>query len=326
MSSPVRRRFFLILRLLCSLALLVWVWQRTRLGQAGDLSWHIVNPSWLVVAIALGALSVLGWAVRWLLFLRVYEIRPKWADIFRLTLFADFFNLYFLGPLGADGIRLLLLSRKFPTRKGAIVGSIAMDHVGGLFGGAIFYFLYTRRSTLFQPPWNETADLVIAGIVALTFLGLGIVMEPWLQDVIRKIPGLGRLMRPVEPVYAGRHRHPWLFAGIGVSWISLGCVYASYWAAAQALGEALSLNQVLAVMPVVDMVASLPITISGLGVRENLFVEFIHSLTGMAPASALAVSLLGFVALGLWGLVGGIWLAIHRHHQAPTAPASPPST
>ena len=65
-------------------------------------------------------------------------------------------------------------------------------------------------------------------------------------------------------------------------------------------------------MPVVDVVAALPLTVSGLGVRENLFVELLGAKLTIGMQGALMVSLLGFAANGLWGLIGGVWLALHR--------------
>ncbi len=308
------RHLFLLLRAALAVGLMLWVLRRLKLEGADELSWSALDPQWLALAFLLGGLSVLGWAGRWWWFLRVYGVKARYAELLRLTLFADFFNLYFLGPIGADGIRLLLLSRTFPERRGAIVGSLVLDHIGGLFGGVILYGLFSRQAGL-PEDLLAASDMALLAFTGLSFLGLGVIMEPWLQRLLGRIPGLRWLSTKAAPIYAGTFRHPWLFSGFAVSALGTACAYAAYWAAARALGTDVSLPHLLGLMPVVDAIASLPITLSGLGVREGLLVEWLGGQAAIGPGKALAASLLGFAALGLWGLIGGLWLAFWRRRH-----------
>lgn len=318
MASRRLTTFFLVLRAALAAGLLVWVLNRLRWEEMAALSWGGLQWGWLAVALGLGGLSVLGWAGRWWWFLRVYGVKARFGELLRLTLFADFFNLYFLGPLGADGVRLLLLSRSFPERKGAILGSLILDHIGGLIGGAVLYGLFSRQSGL-AAAVQASADVVLCVTVGVCFLGLGVIMEPWLQRFLGKVPGLRKVTSWLAPAFAGTFRHPWLFAGFAVSAAGTASAYAAYWAAAQALGAAVSPEKMLGLMPVVDAIASLPISLSGIGIREGLLVEWLGSQPGLGAGQALGASLLGFAALGLWGLMGGLWLAFWRKkHGQPT--------
>lgn len=311
MATRRLSRVLLLLRAVLAVGLMVWVLRRLRWEEMSDMSWEALRGEWLALAFVLGGLSVLGWAWRWWWFLRIYNVNARFGEILRLTLFADFFNLYFLGPLGADGIRLLLLGRSFPEWRGAIFGSLILDHMGGLMGGFILYALFSRQSGLSETVLTS-ADVVL-GIVALVcFLGLGVIMEPWLQRLLGRIPGLRRLSAWASPVFAGAFRQPWMIAGFFVSAAGTACAYAAYWAAAQALGAAVSPEKMLGLMPVVDAIASLPISLSGIGIREGLLVEWLGSQPGLGAGKALGASLLGFAALGLWGLLGGLWLAFWR--------------
>jgi|GEM_PF-538093 len=314
--SLMRTRYlFLIIRAALALVLMVWVLRRLDLEEMRRFSWSEVDLGWLLTAFAFGGLSVLGWAGRWWWFLRVYAVPARYGELLRLTLFADFFNLYFLGPLGADGIRLLLLSRRFPDKRGAIMGSLILDHIGGLFGGVILYGLFSRRSGLPETILNR-ADIALLIFMGITFLGLGVIMEPWLQRVFDRIPGLRQLSARAQPIYAGTFRHPWLFSGFAVSALGTACAFTAYAAAARALGTEMPLTTMLGLMPVVDAIASLPITLSGLGVREGLLVEWLGSRPNIGPHQALSISLLGFATLGLWGLIGGVWLAFWRRNDS----------
>ena len=299
------RRLVLLLRLVAAIALLAWVLNRLRWEEIARFDWGQMEWSWLIAALGLGGASLLGWAGRWWWFVRVYELRVPFPKLLRLTFFADFFNLYFLGPLGADGVRLLELSRDYPEKRGAIVGSLILDHVGGFFGGVGLYLAFSGTAGL---PEGVTfwLDGLLPWAALLTFLGLGVIMEPPVQRIFARMPGLNRLAHLARPVFAGTFRHPWLFSGFTLSALSTASAFAAYWAAGRALGAQISLPQMLGIMPVVDLAASVPVTISGLGVRENLLVELLGRRAGCDPVQALAISLLGFAAIGLWGLLGGL--------------------
>jgi hypothetical protein len=245
----------------------------------------------------------------------VYDLRIGFGESTRLTLFAEFFNLYFLGPLGADGMRLLALSKRFPKRKRAIVGSLFMDHTGGLLAGAIFYAVFTRGAGLVTGAEMRVADLAIGGLLGATFMGLNVIMEPRLQRYIHRTPLFRWSVTPLVPFYATERRYHWLLAGYGMSILSTGSAYAAYWAVAKGLGCDLSLAKLLGVMPVGDILGSLPISVSGLGIRENVVVELLGRQDGIGASTALAISLMGFAGLGLWGAVGGIWLMLWRRAE-----------
>ena len=304
------------MRFLCAVGLLWWVVQRLRVEEIMSFRWLSVDLRWLLLALILGGISLLGWAGRWWWFLWVYGLRARFGELLRLTLFADFFNLYFLGPLGANGVRLFGLKSTFPEQRGAIVGSLLLDYVGGLFGGMALYWAFSLSGAL-PVSIVTVADKAVPLVVVVIVLGFGVIMEPALQRMIARIPGLLRLSTWLSPVYAATFRHPWLFSGFAVSVLSTACAFAAFWAAARAVGALVSLPQMFGLMPAVDLVASLPVSINGLGVRENLIVEWLCGQPDCGPLRALAASLLGFAAIGIWGLIGGIWMLVWRRRTHP---------
>lgn len=316
MNANWRTRVLPALRLGCALGLMLWLLQRLRLQDLAVLTPAAWQPGWLGLAVLLGGLSVLAWAARWGCFLRVYCLRVRFAERLKLTFYADFFNLYFLGPLGADGVRLLLLERALPGRRGAILGSLLLDHIGGLFGGVLIHAGF-RHQALTPAGVLAAADRLLPLLAGATFLGLGVIMEPRLQALLLRLPGLRGLAQRCAPVFAGHFRHLWLLAGFAASWAGTACSYAAYWAAARAVAADVTLVQILGTLPLVDFAASLPVTVSGLGVRENLLVEWLGAASATGPARALAVSLLGFAAIGLWGGLGGLGWLLRR--RAPAA-------
>jgi hypothetical protein len=65
-------------------------------------------------------------------------------------------------------------------------------------------------------------------------------------------------------------------------------------------------------------ISAVPISPSGLGVRENLLVNMLAvAAIGVAATPALSLSLLAYAGSLFWSLVGGIVYATfkHKHHM-----------
>jgi glycosyltransferase 2 family protein len=166
-----RRHIMLLLRVACAGLLMWWALRRAELADLRDLPLWSLHIGWFTFAMLLGGLSVLGWALRFRVFLKIAGIDLSLWKTIRLTMFADFFNLYFLGPLGADGIRMLLLNQKYPGKKGPIFQAILIDHASGLLGGALLYALCTRP----QSAWLTQGEGMIPKVALFgtdIFLGL----------------------------------------------------------------------------------------------------------------------------------------------------------
>ena len=89
-------------------------------------------------------------------------------------------------------------------------------------------------------------------------------------------------------------------------------VILNYYLAARALGVELGLASFLFIVPVVTIIAMLPISIGGIGLRENSLVLIMIAL-GAASDKATLVSLLTFMMLIIVGIIGGITYNIRPH-------------
>jgi uncharacterized membrane protein YbhN (UPF0104 family) len=80
------------------------------------------------------------------------------------------------------------------------------------------------------------------------------------------------------------------------------------WAAAKAVAAPFDLVQAMLLVPPVMLIATIPISIAGWGVREGALV-LAFSYAGLAESDALVISVLLGVAYFAVGLIGGVvWL------------------
>ncbi|MCX8107476.1 MAG: flippase-like domain-containing protein, partial [Verrucomicrobiae bacterium] len=108
-----------------------------------------------------------------------------------------------------------------------------------------------------------------------------------------------------------------LLEAIGLSMlINLACVL-QIWSLAIGLGLRVDKLSLFVIVPVVIAISAVPITPSGLGVRENLYVWLLGAPeVGVAAKQALSLSLLAYGGSLLWSLVGGaVYVTLkERHH------------
>ena len=318
--SLMRRRLLLLLRLGIGLGLLVWALRRAEWSATSQLSLAQIHPGWMSLAVLLGGASLLGWALRWYVFLRLYRLEVSLAETAKLTLYADFFNFYFLGPLGADGLRLLLLGRRFPQQRAQIAGAIFLDHACGLLAVGVWYVCFTRPHldwlmTTAGGAWSgaivTSTNWAIGVSCVLTFIGVGMVIEPAVRRHLWRRVGQERYLKWSDQFCPVRPRKGLVILGQAISILVIATFYSAWWAAARAVGNPLPADRLLASLPIVDFISGMPISVSGVGVRENLFVELLGRQLG--AGRAVEISLLGFAAVGLWGLIGGVALAFHQY-------------
>jgi hypothetical protein len=66
------------------------------------------------------------------------------------------------------------------------------------------------------------------------------------------------------------------------------------------------------VIPVVNTISALPISLAGIGVREKLFSSMLYSLYGTQEDLGVLISITGFAIIVCWGLLGGVVSMLYR--------------
>lgn len=280
------------------------------------------SPFWVSVGIGMAFLSLLANAFRWFFLLRAQDIHQPFSYILRLTLYGAFFNIASIGGAAGDAAKIVLLIRREPEKKVGVTMSVMVDHVIGFISSGVIFLVFA---------WGfGSADEVkdIAGknvFIAATWFQVGGLVGIFLcvLSCTPRMIGWGRINLPrmtnnrwVEKITAviDIYRTSWRFVILSflASIVLSVSFYLTFFAALRALDQEVGAVTIMSVMPIVDVVAALPISISGLGVRENTFNFLISQLTGIPAAAAVAASLIGFLFTLFWGLVGGLAILTAR--------------
>lgn len=313
MDGGMKSWALFLLKFLLTVGCLIWAFsgvdfQSTIFSRPQELElW------WLLAGLVPAGLAVGLTAFRWGLFLSAQDIRLPFNQLLKLTLIGNFFSLASFGSLGGDAARIVLLNREIPKRKIAIAMAVMMDHLSGLVAMALMFFLLTvgrfqelgEQSVLGKGALHFTA-VYLGGGMLLFLIGF-VIMSPLVHGRVHRG---GRWIRwefmRALPEAWDRYRRKWkhALAGVGVSCVMLASYYLTFWAGARAVGCDVSVGTMFAAMPVIDGISTIPVSVSGLGVREKLFEVLLADLAGIAGAVAVSASLAGFFLHVGWSLIG----------------------
>ena len=81
-----------------------------------------------------------------------------------------------------------------------------------------------------------------------------------------------------------------------------------FYCAARAFAVQVPFLSFAGVTAIADAIASLPISVAGLGVREQAFQSLLLQWHQVPPAASVALSLTGFVILLAWAMIGAGWM------------------
>lgn len=272
---------------------------------------------WLVAGVLVaGAENFLG-ALRWRIFLKMLGMDvPFWKSV-QVCLVALFCNTFLLGAAGGDLVRAAYLVRRGYGKTESLL-SVIMDRVSGL-GALVFY---TVALSVWNHEWLMRSDIVMklfAFVLLYEFASLAIIAAALyvsVRGLTSRLPKWAPFPEFVAKLGAGYAKlaHHWAgtLRATALSLVMLLGYFAVFWCTAQAFGAGISFLEMATLMPVADVISAMPISIGGLGVRESTFVVLLGQLCGIAKATAVSISLVGYLVNTSWGLVGAAILPLFK--------------
>ena len=278
------------------------------------------NDWFLLLAAGLLAFQIACGAGRWHFILRALDAMTPFMETFRTYYIGAFFSTCMVASVGGDVARAWLMYRN-NVKPGTAAISVILDRVAALAGVAIIVLTLTPFSVGMLGKEYFVPTLVLALLAATGLVGIIVVAQ------LDRIAGhrFARF-RIVEQLVAlgSATRRVFLRRATSLPVVALGlATQLGGSLAAYAICRSLALNvtavDCIILMQPITLLATLPISIGGWGVREAAMVTF-FGLIGVAPAAAILLS----IQLGLLGalisLPGGFLFFLQRRQAAATAP------
>jgi hypothetical protein len=296
----------------------------------GRIDWAVVGlrlnaivPLFGVAALIVLGLQPLLSAIRWRLIAGYSGFSMSVPQAYRLSLIGAFFNQTLPSSLGGDGARIWLLV-KGGTAPSAATYSVLLDRVMG-----VLWLIILAVACL---PWSLAIISNPAGRVSLIICALGGLAA------IGVFLSFGRLDAAwTRRWWATRHagdvsRLAWRLlsapaAACAIAMLSLtlhAATVGAVWLIAQGVGAPLGIFQAVIVVPPILLIATVPISIGGWGVRETV-MAVAFSFLGLAETDGVIVSVLFGAGAFIVGAVGGlVWILSAEKAARGTAPIEVP--
>lgn len=297
-----------VLRIALSLGLLALLFSRIDIQNLLD---HIkgLNLGLYLLGVAMYFGFIACWSFRWRYIIKAAGEQVAFWKVFKTTLVGDFFGLFLPEAVGSDLARMYGLSRE--TSKGAnTVSTVLLDRAIGLISLSLMAMVALLLHTELTG-YREVAAVVIillAGLAGGWFLFFNKSFMKRFRWVFR-IPYIDRLEEGLTNLYRTLHtlhQHPGLIVNTLLISLVLQIVEVlSVVLIGMALGIETEVIHYFIFMPLIWVITTVPISIGGLGVRENAFA-FFFTQVGVGEPLALAMSLLYFSCRVISGLTGGL--------------------
>lgn len=264
-----------------------------------------VVASWFALAIACFGANFAAGAARFAGLLRGAGLAPGYRSLFRAYLVASFANVVLPGGLG--DVYRWVDARRDTGRGGEVLGIVVLERLLSLaaLGGIVACALP------FLPDTGASLELLWLGSIVFLVAPLCPLHPAGRTLLARALPPLRALSarvaaaceRALGAVADVSEQPPVLARAFGLSLGMHALPVAAVVALAQPLDAQVSPVWFALIVPTVTLVALIPVSIAGIGVREYLYIALFGAV-GMRPEVALSLALATFAVTLVWAAAG----------------------
>ena len=292
------------------LVLLVWKigWRET---------WETLRQAdarYLMAAWGLYLFSMVLRAYRWQVLLQIQKLEVPLSRLTSLYFIGTFFNSVLPTGFGGDVVRMYELTKQSDQGTES-VSTVLVDRLCG------FVVLFIMASLALPFGYHLIPPLVsamIVGITVLTLLGVWMALSDgvwsWLSAVplVKRLIGMPKVQQFRFSLAAYRTR---AISGALLASLAFNVLLMVFnYLIALALGIRISPWYFLIFIPINSFLLTLPVSLSGIGVREGGYV-LLFGQAGVPSSLAFALSLCVYASAVATGLIGGLLYALQGYRE-----------
>ncbi len=268
-----------------------------------------LNPVFLLIAVTLYLLGMMAGMLRWDILLRAQDIRISKGFLTQSFFIAYFFSNIFPTNIGSDIYRAYDLHKNKDIPLDKNISVIVVERFTGMLSGTIY--LLVSFFGIYQ-------YLNLVTILSLSALPLGglllffIILKPKVFKIDRLFKKV-RFLTKFEPRYNSfiqhfisyRSKFKYLLGGFVISLAAQLLFYTGFYFAAVYINLDLPFSAFLFLIPVILLISNVPISVGGIGVRENSFVILLKNFN-VAESTGTLFALVSLFLIVFTALLGGV--------------------
>lgn len=292
----MKRLISILIKAALSLVILGWFIRTFNITAAVfDLSQFQWQWSW--VPLVCGVIQVTVQAVRWRVLYGGGAV-PRLQEFIRFTLIGYFFGTLLPWSLGGDAVKAVA----FGKRHNGMLNSSMAVLFGRIFGITALLFLFWGSYVVVDYPVAKPVLLVMAlltlaatGGLILVFKSSGVIVK-----LVPKTSRIHRVLNYLQTVPTSR----WI-QGALLSVVNQLAMFLLIYSSLKLVGAAVTLPMIFLYAPLTTLLLFLPVSFSGLGIREASLTYFLAPFQGVTSELVVQASMVNYVVLLLLALTGG---------------------
>ncbi len=314
-ARSMRHYLGALARILICVLILTYLLKKLDMQMLGNVLGRALSQwPWLMAGLVLTFIGLCVGAARWHVILIAQGLRQSLLRVFRIYFIGQFFNAFMLGACGGDVARAYYASCEMRGKRTEAISTVFVDRAVGLFAMIVFCcIMIILRINLFidyqgtRWPGILMFVFLIGALAAIFALFRRNLFEHW--HFFRRLEQDTRfgplIRRAYEALYLYRRRHRILAIALLFSLLNLAFLTFACYSFGRSLEIDLSAIDYFTVFPIISVLAAVPITPGGLGVREGLFVAMLQDVN-IDPLHSLPLSLMNYAGGLAWSLFGGL--------------------
>jgi uncharacterized protein (TIRG00374 family) len=276
---------------------------------------HLRGVALLPLVLATGMIfgMILANALRWRVVLRAKGIRVSLVNLVYYYLMSIFFSSFLPTSVGGDFARVVAVAGETGKRADALA-SVVIERLQGFFVllplGLVAVPFVAGRVT----EWRLllTVGLIAVAVFAAAYLVLLRTVARRLSRLLDPLLGLlgrfrarERLEKAYEAIVSYKDSKQAIYGGLAISVVSRLAWIGGCYFVGKAFSLDLSFSSLMLVVPVVELARMIPISMSGIGVREAAFVTMLRQF-GVQDSLGFAFAVVVYAIFFCFGLLGGV--------------------
>jgi len=315
----VKKIFIPLIKILISFVLIIFL--LTKLGLHELIGkFATANIWWLIAGIIAFSLSNLLGSFQWYLLMKTRGIDIPLGKVITYYYVGLFFNNFLIGYVGGDAIRIFDISRASRNSSHAI-STVFFDR---LIGFVMLTTLALVAGLAWRTIFQSKAIIVVIVLIFVCWIISFIVL--FNERFAKKVGWAFRFILPskindrIREVYTSinsfKHEKRTIAKVLMISFVIQSLRIFVHYFAALSVGVIVHIKYFFVFIPVIALLASLPISIGGIGIRESSGVALFSQVSSFQPEAIVAMEFLAY-AIGLLSTIpGGLFFMIRKEKFA----------
>ena len=229
-----------------------------------------------------------------------------------------FFSIFLPSTIGGDVVRTADLAEHTQKTK-EVIATVFLDRLSGYIGLVIVILpaiLFGKDLIHDKVVFSSVSVIIILLAVILLVLFNNFIYSK--MTMFLSAPGAGKIKEAIkgmhQEIYIFRSRKKVIIYNLFLSAIIQIISPLSVYFIALSLKINIDLVLFFIFLPIIGAITLIPISLGGLGLRESLFVVYFAKV-GVIKQLSVAMSLLSFSFILIYGAIGGLIYVLTLHHR-----------